>query len=167
MGEMLRERGPAYDRLKQMIADAETLSLKVGFPTAAKYEDGTPVAYVATIHEFGSPSNGIPARPFMRPTAAAKANEWRSYFSRGCKAVIAGKFTLEHVLNQIGGAMAGDIGKTISGITSPALKPATIRARQRKYAKQDGRVGNLHKPLVATGLLFNSVMHEVSNDSGQ
>lgn len=165
--ETRRERGPAYDRLKQMIADSRRLSLKVGFPSAAYYEDGTSVAYVATIQELGSPEQGIPPRPFMRTTAAAKMGEWKNNMARGLKAIVNKGFTLQQVLDQVGLAAAGDIAKTIASITSPALKPATILARQRKYAKPGKTVGNLTKPLVATALMFNSVTHEVSDDSGQ
>ena len=41
---------------------------QVGFPSGINYEDGTNVAYVATIQEFGAPEANIPPRPFMRPT---------------------------------------------------------------------------------------------------
>jgi hypothetical protein len=48
--------------------------LQVGFmENADPYPDGTPVALVAAVQEFGSPSNGIPPRPFMRPAVAERS----------------------------------------------------------------------------------------------
>lgn len=39
-----------------------------GIDSTSKYEDGTSIALVAMVHEYGSPSRGIPARPLFRPT---------------------------------------------------------------------------------------------------
>jgi len=40
----------------------------VGISGDIKYPDGTSVSLVAMVHEYGSPSRGIPARPLFRPT---------------------------------------------------------------------------------------------------
>ena len=39
-----------------------------GIQGNAKYPDGTSIPMVALVHEFGSPSRGIPARPLFRRT---------------------------------------------------------------------------------------------------
>jgi hypothetical protein len=49
---------------------------KVGWFEGAKYPDGTQVAYVATIQEYGYSPKNIPPRPFMRPTIVKYRNTW-------------------------------------------------------------------------------------------
>ena len=51
-----------------VIFKTESGSWYVGIDNGAQYEDGTSVALVAVVHEYGSPSRNIPARPLFRPT---------------------------------------------------------------------------------------------------
>ena len=60
--------------LAEMVAKPATL--RVGFLENAKYPDGTPVAMIAAIQDYGSPNAGIPPRPFFRNMIAAKSPEW-------------------------------------------------------------------------------------------
>jgi hypothetical protein len=149
------------DKLQSQIKNA---SAKVGF-LGGMHEDGkTPVAYIASVHEFGVASKGIPPRPFMRPTVAEQKQEWASIAERGALAIARGNATTIDVLEAIAQTAAGDVRKTISKIQSPALSENTIKARQRKMANGK-KVGNLTKPLVETGLLLASVSHEVKSDT--
>ena len=147
-------------QLRQFIEQAEKTTLTVGFHESAKYADGTPVAYVAAIQEFGV-AGKIPPRPFMRPTIAAKRQEFLDLLGKGSKAALRGQFTLVQVFDQVGLKVAGEIRRTISKITSPALDPDTVKARQRKYASNQQLVGGLTKPLVESGRMQDSVTHEV------
>ena len=52
------------------------LVAQVGLPSGINYEDGTPVAQVAAIQEFGAPAQKIPARPFIRPTVKEQKEQW-------------------------------------------------------------------------------------------
>lgn len=158
VGKLIKKPGPASAGLRQTIEGFGTLRLRVGFFETAKYEDGTPVAYVASIQEFGS--GPIPPRPFMRPTADQHRAEWTEGFASGAKAVAEGRRTPEQVFGAIGSVAAGQIGETIASITTPPLKQATVDARRRKYAKGGGE-GNLSKPLVSSGLLIASPTFEV------
>lgn len=195
MAKAKRTQTATATKIKKSILDLDNKSLKVGFFESARYADGTPVAYVASIQEFGvsfthpggtsyvigedgmarfvsndftGPVMGvtqpheitIPPRPFMRTTAAEKQTDWIELMRKGGKAVINGNETVESVLNKIGLLAAGQIGETIAALSSPALKPGTVKARQRKMA--DGKsVGNLTKPLVESGILINSPTHLV------
>ena len=58
-----------FDRVPD---EFENMVAQIGFPSGNNYEDGTPVAYVAAIQEFGAPAVNIPARPFMQPTVRQK-----------------------------------------------------------------------------------------------
>ncbi|HQL09719.1 MAG TPA: hypothetical protein PLE35_08990, partial [Lentisphaeria bacterium] len=64
--KVLKDIDPkALDRLRQRLVDAGKV-VNVGVPAGRKEKDGTPVAMIAAVHEFGSPSQGIPERPFLR-----------------------------------------------------------------------------------------------------
>lgn len=136
--------------LERVPEEFEGLVAQVGFPSGKNYPDGTSVAYVATIQEFGAPEVNIPPRPFMRPTVAAQKDEWSSIIAKSIPAVVAGKRTAEDVLELVGIKASADIQETISKVTSPPLKPATI---QRKGSA---------KPLIDTGLMVASVRNAVN-----
>lgn len=134
------------------------IAAKVGFFESAKYPDGTPVAYVAAIQEYGS--GAIPPRSFMRTTIAEQSQEWSKQFGRASVAIIKGKIEPAAALEQLGALAAGDVKKKISEISSPPLKESTIAARLRKRADKK-TVGKLTKPLVDTGIMLASVTHVV------
>ena len=66
------------ENIKQLLVTLNSLdriNLKVGWFEGAKYEDGTPVAYVAAIQEYGFVN--IPPRSFMRTTVQEKKEAWK------------------------------------------------------------------------------------------
>lgn len=163
MAKVRRVPGPAADRFKVAMAElAKDKVAKVGWFESAVYENGTPVALVAAVHEFGAPSKNIPPRPFFRPTIAREEGAWRDLARRGAKAILNGTTTAQNALEALGGKAAGDVAKTIASITSPPLKPATINAKRRRRADKK-TVGGLSKPLVDTGLMISSLTHTVED----
>lgn len=150
-------------KVKTACAALNRLTGKVGWLESAVYPDGTPVAYVATIQEFGSPAQGIPPRSFMRTTAAGKGSEWGAALAKGGKASLQGNISAREVMEQVTGAAAGDIRRTISQITSPPLNPATVEARLRGKADKK-HVGSLTKPLVDTGLMLQTLTSVVEGE---
>ena len=135
-------------------------SVKVGYFNT-RYQDGTPVAYVASIQEFGSPKNNIPPRSFMRSTATEKAGEWRDKMAAIFRQQMTSTGSIGASLDLIGFVIEGDIAEKITQISTPPLKASTVAAKARKLA-DGGGTGSLDKPLVESGLLLNSVTHEVS-----
>lgn len=137
---------------------------KVGWFEKSKYPEPPhlPVAYVATIQEYGNSAEHIPPRPFMRPTVIQKRVEWRGVAERGAKAVLAGRATAADVMEQIGLKAAGDVRRTISQIWSPPLSPRTIAARLAKR-KDKKTIGALDKPLVDTGLMLATLTNTVED----
>ena len=123
---------------------------QIGFPSGANYEDGTSVAYVATIQEFGAPAVNIPARPFMRPTVARQKDQWVKILSNDVPKVAMGKMSAFDALDKVGIVAAADIQTTISSIYSPPNSPATIRQKGSS------------KPLIDTGLMLASVSNAVN-----
>lgn len=114
------------------VKDANKKVVKVGIVGHQRYDDETPVAYVAAIHEFGSPSNNIPPRPFFRPTVAAQKKNWAGIG----KQILQNGGTIEDMLDSVGSSAAGDIFETISNIDSPPLALSTKKARNRKAHQQ-------------------------------
>jgi hypothetical protein len=145
-----------------MLEDLKNRKADVGWFNTSKYSDGTPVAYVASIQEFGYAAKNIPPRPFIRPTIAEEEATWRNLIARGAKAIAKGTTNTHDVLTQIGGKASGDIRKAISRVTSPELKDETIAARKRKMADKK-TTGSLTKPLVFTKTLINSPTFIVSD----
>ena len=184
---VLRIEGEVGKRLSAAIANLEKKVAKVGWFEGARYEDtpgkkGLPVAQVAITQEMGSPSQRIPARPFMRPTIVNKKNEWAKIAENGSRAILNGKTTIGAVLEGLGQKAAGDIRKTISLVTTPPLAESTIKARLARRGVKNGPAlarkklsgakltkkesksfGLLDKPLIDTKHMFTTLTSKVED----
>lgn len=157
MSKTTRKPGGDRSALENAIRDLGRLRLQVGFFDTRQYPDGTPVAYVAAVQEFGHPGGGIPPRPFMRPALAQHKKEIVDELQRGSRAAMRGSLTVKQVLTQVGGAVAGHVQEAVTAITTPELSEGTLKARQsRKKTK-----GVSKKPLVDTGYLLASIDSQV------
>lgn len=136
--------------LERVPEEFEGLVAQIGFPSGQHYPDGTNVAFVAAVNEFGAPAVNVPARPFIQPTVRAKKDTWTKTISKKIPDVVTGKLTAFDVLDLVGIQAAADIQDTISKVTSPPLAPATI-----------ARKGSA-KPLIDTGLMMASVRNSVA-----
>lgn len=138
------------ETLERVPEEFEGLVAQIGFPSGQHYPDGTNVAFVASVHEFGAPGVNIPARPFMRPTVNTKKDSWVKTVRNGIPKVVTGKMTAFDVLDLVGIQAAADVQESISKVTSPPLSPITI-----------ARKGSA-KPLVDTGQMIASVRNSVA-----
>jgi hypothetical protein len=136
--------------LEKVPDEFQGLVAQIGFPQGQHYPDGTNVAFVAFIHEFGAPGANIPARPFMRPTVNSQKETWVKTVKDGVPLVVMGRLTAFDVLDAVGIKGSADIQETISKVTSPPLRPMTI-----------ARKGSA-KPLIDAGQMFASVRHSVA-----
>jgi len=141
--------GPGVATLMTALRGLEGLEGKTGWFENATYPEGTPVAYVATIHEFGT--SRIPARPFMRPAVADHGQEWIDQLGQGAKAALMGEMAPAQVLELVALQAAGDVAQKIQEVSSPALSPVTV-----------ARKGH-GKPLIETGQMFQSVTGKVES----
>jgi hypothetical protein len=141
--------GTKLEAALRQIADKVTrpATLRVGFLEGATYPDGTSVALVAAVNEFGAPSRGQPPRPFFRNMIKSKAPEWPSAIAGLLK---GNGYDAEAALDVAGAAIAGQLRQSIQALTSPPLKPATVARK------------GFSKPLVDTGHMLQSVDHEVT-----
>jgi hypothetical protein len=149
----------------------------VGFLENATYPNGTPVAMVAAIQEFGAPKVGIPPRPFMRNAVAAHKAEWPKAAADLLKAT---DYDVHKTLELVGEGIKGQIQQSISDLMEPPLGPVTlmlrmmrignvnapvtfamVREARRRVAAGERASGVSTKPLIDTGHLFASVDYEV------
>lgn len=156
-------------------------TLRAGFLENATYPDGTNVAEVAAVQEYGArithpggtryvigsdgmatfvkhdfvgPVHGtteshvinVPARSFFRTMIAKKGPKWGEALG---KIAVACDYDIDKTLGQMGEGIKGQLQKSIKDVTSPPLKPSTVKAK------------GFSKPLVDTGQMQNSVDYEV------
>ena len=141
----------AFDQLRDRIK-AEHSKINVGIPAGKNEADGTPVALIAAVHEFGSPSNGITERPFLRTTIQENRGKYVQLNRRNLVSVMNGKMPVIQALGQLGAVAASDVQATIARGGFAPLKAATIK---RKGSS---------KPLIDTGQLRQSITWEIASD---
>lgn len=128
-----------WRKLYNLVKKVDGASVQVGPADGENAELGL-------IHEYGAPSKGIPARPFMRQTFEHRRGELIALQAKIAQGLIAGKLTEERAMGLLGAWAAGAIKATITrdGNFAP-LKPATVK-----------RKGS-DKPLIDTGQLVGSI----------
>nr|WP_321986146.1 hypothetical protein [uncultured Lichenicoccus sp.] len=143
-GDRLRD---ALRELSKRLGRSGTV--QIGFLEGATYADGTPVATVAAIQEFGAPSRNIPPRPFFRQMIAQHTPEWSGDFAG---ILDAADDNPEVSLDRMGALIAAQLRDSIQQFTTPALAQTTVQAK-----------GN-DKALVDTGHMLQSIDHHVAMD---
>ena len=175
MTEITLKGGEALDRRLEMIARkvAKPWAVRVGFLEGATYPDGTPVAQVAAIQNFGAPAAGIPARPFFSTMIAEKSKSWGEALANRLKAL---DWDIEKALNQMGIGISGQLRTAIVQMNAPPNSMVTNLLKQRfptgDYESDDvwqafkdiaaGETAAPGKPLVWSGHMLNSVDYEVT-----
>jgi hypothetical protein len=178
MTQVRRSNPGAFQKLSLKLKELSGIETRVGWFPGAKYEDGTPVAYVAAIQEYGA--GPIPPRPFFRTTAAGEQHAWRQYAAQGAKAVLKGAVTARDVMDGLGERAQEDVKETINQITTPPLSPVTLELRAMRHknpglkvtgktvgeaawrVRQPGyklAAGTPDKPLVDTKLMLTTLTH--------
>lgn len=175
------------ERLEAKLAEiaakvAKGGTLRVGFLETARYPNGTPVAQVAAIQNFGAPAAGIPPRPFFTKFIEDNSGKWGDALGR---LLAANDFDVEKAFNLMGMGMVGQLQTAIRDTNSPPLSKVTLLLRERfpdhstiEFADvlqawqdiADGVEptisGTGAKPLVWTGQMQNSVNYEVTDGNG-
>ncbi len=136
---------------------------KVGWVNKSKYTDGTLIAMVAAVQEYGNPAKNIPARSMLGATVEKQKDKWAEIVTQIGKTTLQNDDPLDVVLESLVDRAAGDVRKTISDLTEPPLKKATIAARLRRR-KDRKTIGKLDKPLIDTGVLLNTVTGVVQDE---
>lgn len=125
--------------------------LRVGFLEGATYPDGTSVALVAAVQNFGAPSRGIPPRPFFSRVVTDKSSGWGNALAANMQLT---QNDTHKSLERVGEGIAGQIRRSIVDTNAPPLSPVTIARK------------GFEKPLVDTGHMLNSVAYDVKVQAG-
>ena len=149
--KVLKDIDPkALDRLRpRLVGDNRVVN--VGVPEGKREEDGTPVAMIAAVHEFGSPSQGIPERPFLRVAVQRNRQKYVRLNRINLVKMLRGQATVEQALGQLGEMAKGDVQTEIRSGDFAPLKPATIK---RKGSS---------RPLIDTGQMVQSIAWELGD----
>lgn len=152
------------EKVKQVLEEYKNHEVKVGV-LGGNYPDGTPIAEVAQIHEFGVMSErtfkykgetvtvkGIPQRSFLRvPLKKFALNKLN-------KAYFEDKILSECEAGIFTGSVLETIGQEVQGyIKDEFVQNNWIPNISKKYISLKGS----DKPLWDTGLLVNSINYEV------
>jgi hypothetical protein len=125
-------------------------SLKVGFMADADYPDGTKVAMVAAIQNFGAPAAGIPPRPFFSNMVKAKSPRWGESLGNMLERT---DFDGEKALNLMGEGIKGQLQRSINETNEPALSPVTVAKK------------GFDKALIDTANMIRSASYVVEGDT--
>jgi hypothetical protein len=171
------------DKLRAKLLDIQrkTLSAKqvsIGFLEGAKYPDGTSVAMVAAIQEFGAPRAGIPPRPYFRGMIKAHKAEWGPELSAALR---TNGYDAAKALATMGLIIQGELKESIVELFDPPLSPVTVMLRKmkadnpdlvitgktvgeaaRRVAEGKSSSGVSTKPLIDTGTMLQSIDYEVT-----
>ena len=139
---------------------------EVGIFEESTYPDGTSVAYVGYLNEFGGHN---PPRPFLQRTADEKRDRWAKVFENVLKANGISQSSIATAHNIVGQTAKGDVVKTIKAWSPDdprPNKPATIAAKARKSAGAKGKNQQGNDPtrvLHDTGVMINSIAYKVEH----
>lgn len=149
------------NRLREIVRKVTGAKLvRVGFLENATYPDGTPVAMVAAIQNYGAPRAGIPARPFFSNMVDDKSPDWPDAAAQNLKAT---GYDAKKTLERMGEGIAGDLRQSIRDTNEPPLAESTLRRRGYQGAPYDPTNPATFgaKPLVHSGHMLASADYEV------
>ena len=140
------------------IANLDKLNLKVGFFENARYPDGTPVAYVGYLNEYGGHN---PPRPFMKRTAQRRMKSWSKGIARNFNR--ADRNSLKRAFEMAGQVAVGDVKRTIKDWPPGGNAPSTVAAKARRARSGKNLMPiNPETVLIDTGKMISSVAYEVT-----
>lgn len=120
-------------------------TVRIGFLEGSSYPDGTSVAMVAALLNFGI-SNGK-VWPFFTNMIRDKAPGWGAILANLLE---TNNFDVDKALGSMGQGIAVQLRQAIDDMNSPALDPRTIARK------------GFATPLVDTGYMRNSIAFEVT-----
>lgn len=148
MVEVRQSNPNAFRDIEKQLRQLDNLEARVGWFENAKYPDGTPVAYAASIQEHGY--GPIKPRLGLRALASKLQDEWREVAIQVSKRVVDGKMDGLTAMKLIAEQVQNDVLDRITSSPGPALKPLTlaIRKKREQGVKITGRlIGELARKL--------------------
>jgi len=126
-------------KLDDLVKVFEALAKKkllVGIPEQGPPAPGKTMtnSHLGYIHEFGSPANNIPPRPFLIPGVQKSRDKVVDLLAGGAvKAIKTGNVNdVDVAMHKAGTIAASSVQQMILDKIPPPLKPATVAARRRR-----------------------------------
>ena len=132
--------------LRKKLNEMHNKKVSVGYFSNSTYSDGTPVAYVASIMEFGEMHT--PARPTIRPSLEKNKAKYYDLINKAIVNSLNGS-DFKTGLMIVGKMGAEDIQAEIRNLQNPPLSIKTILKKGHA------------KPLMDTKVMFQSVAFKV------
>ena len=125
-------------------------NVEVGLPDGGRHS-GTDLSMheLGMVHEYGSPTRNIPARPFIGPPIKDNVEKYKRMMRDQALKLIFRRTTLNNALSLVGEAGKADIQKYMLSASFTPLSAATI---ERKGSS---------KPLINSGQMRNAITYEV------
>lgn len=153
--------------LNKSLQRLKRTSVMVGIASCEKgdrrKEEPIPNSVLGYIHEKGSPSAGIPARPFLEPGVKKIQDTIAHDMGVAMKAALNDDAKeVDTILNQVGMKAVSSVKSYLTEGSFEPLKPETIRNRNRSRMtkgkrEEEKRGGGNIKPLINTGQLRDSI----------
>lgn len=151
---VLRSNRGALRRFVDRVRHMDDQQVMVGIPRGKQHTspDGQSVdmSLIANVMNFGSPSRGILARPFVEPAINQNMGKYQKLMAREAKGILLGRDKLNQALAKAGMAMVADIQDYMVSHTGFApLAASTIKAKGSS------------KPLIDTDQLRQAITYKV------
>ncbi len=151
--------------LLRAIRDLTSKEVLVGIPAENAGREDSPInnAEIGYLQETGSPSQNIPARPFLVPGVEAARPKIEKALRNGANGALRGVSGAADAALEAAGLIAvPSVRKVMNSNVGPPLSPKTIYNRRHRKNKQKNMRENT---LVDTTDLINHVTHVVRKKS--
>ena len=170
-----------------LLKELNDFEIKGGWFEESKYDDGTPVAGIAAVQNFGAHINQtvtekqraflhyigihlkketdklniiIPARPFMdNAKERIQGQEGKDILMQELLRVFEGRQTMQQAVLRLKEWAASIVKEELTKIQSPPLARSTVKNREKRYTSKAKKSNpkTISKPLVDTGLMLAEV----------
>ncbi len=146
--------GKKLNKLLRTALKGSVDNIEVGFFESARYQDGTQVAYVAAINEFGADDAGrngavkIPERPFFRIATRKVSGKLIDIMTRTIDP--ENMIVDSSIAGKLGVTFQNEVQLSITNLTTPPNSPVTIAKKKKS------------NPLINSGDMRKSVTYKVN-----
>ncbi len=168
---------------QHLVENLKDFNVQAGWFENSRYDDNTPIAYVAAIQNYGATVRVadnfknylhyigihlkkdktvfiIPPRPFMdNAKKRIQGQEGKEKLLQLLLRVFEGRLTMLKAMEQMGLWMQGVIQDEIKKMNTPELSGMTVEMRDKAYDSKS--VNKSTKPLNQSGLMFAEVQNRV------
>lgn len=153
------------DNIQKFIDENKTVKIGVLATTKERTDTEFGAIALAAVHEFGSPSRGIPERSFLRKTMANRKEEFKAAFEAAkdlnLQKIASGNGDV--FLNEVGAKWVGYVQETFAA-QGPGWKPLSQRRiieRSKTGRAKNNEAKEKFSILWDTGQLLRSIHYEV------